>query len=108
MIGDSVAKAGHGNQLAGATGQVMEQLVESMQQVAGLMQGITAGSRAQAAGIELVTSAVGAMDQVTQQNAELVQQAAGASATMLEHARRLAQLMGSQADGQQQRTLALR
>ena len=51
-------------------------------------------SRAQSAGIEQVASAVRGMDQVTQQNAALVQQAAGASASMLEHARRLAQLMG--------------
>jgi len=109
LIGDSVTRAEQGNQLAGATGEVMEKLVRSVQQVAGLMQGITAGSRAQSAGLEQVTSAVSGMDQVTQQNAALVQQAASASATMLEHARRLAQLMGSQGDGaQQQRALALR
>jgi len=107
LIGDSVSKAEHGNQLAGATGQVMEKLVGSVQQVAGLMQGITAGSRAQSAGIELVTSAVSGMDQVTQQNAALVQQAASASASMLEHARRLAQLMGGQTAGEAQRALAL-
>jgi len=109
LIGDSVARAEQGNQLAGATGEVMEKLVGSVQQVAQLMQGITAGSRAQSAGIEQVTSAVSGMDQVTQQNAALVQQAASAAATMLEHARRLAQLMASQGDGApQQRALALR
>ena len=109
LIGDSVAKAAHGNQLAGATGQVMEKLVGSVQQVAGLMAGITAGSRVQSAGIEQVSGAVSGMDQVTQQNAALVQQAASASATMLEHARRLAQLMASQDGGTPpQRPLALR
>jgi methyl-accepting chemotaxis protein len=109
LIGDSVGKAEQGNQLAGATGQVMENLVGSVQQVAGLMQGITDGSRAQSDGIERVSSAVSGMDRVTQQNSALVQQAASASATMLEHARRLVQLMGSQDDGaQQQRAPALR
>jgi len=107
LIGDSVGKAEHGNALAGATGQVMEKLVGSVQQVAGLMQGITAGSRAQSAGIEQVTSAVRGMDQVTQQNAALVQQAAGASASMLEHACRLAQLMGGAGAAAPQRALAL-
>jgi methyl-accepting chemotaxis protein len=96
LIGDSVGKAEHGNQLAGATGQVMEKLVGSVQQVAGLMQDITAASREQSAGIEQVSSAVGGMDQATQQNAALVQQAASASASMLAHARQLAQLMGGQ------------
>ena len=109
LIGDSVGKAEQGNQLADATGQVMEKLVGSVQQVAGLMQGITAGSRAQSDGIEQLSGAVSGMDRVTQQNAALVQQAASASASMLEHARRLVQLMGSQDDGApQQRAPALR
>ncbi|WP_426343198.1 methyl-accepting chemotaxis protein [Pseudoduganella sp. R-32] len=109
LIGDSVGKAEQGNQLAGATGQVMEKLVGSVQQVAALMQGITAGSRAQSDGIEQLSGAVSGMERVTQQNAALVQQAASASASMLEHARRLVQLMGSQDDGApQQRAPALR
>ncbi|MTW09858.1 chemotaxis protein [Pseudoduganella eburnea] len=107
LIGDSVHRAQEGNQLAGATGQVMDKLVGSVQQVAGLMQAITAASRAQTAGIEQVTAAVSGMDQVTQQNAALVQQAASASASMLEHARRLARLMGAQGAAGQ-RALALR
>jgi len=107
LIGDSVNRAQQGNQLAGATGQVMDKLVASVQEVAGLMEAITAASREQSAGIEQVTHAVGAMDRGTQQNAALVQEAASASASMLEHARRLAQLMGDQG-APEQRALALR
>ena len=56
---------------------------------------ISASSREQSQGIEQVNQAIMQMDEITQQNASLVEQAAAAAATMKEQANHLTQLVGA-------------
>jgi methyl-accepting chemotaxis protein len=93
LIGDSVTKVEAGGKLVDDTGRTMQQLVDAVQRVAGLMSAISDASRAQTDGIEQVQQAMSGMDQATQQNASLVQQASAASDTMRDNAGHLAQLM---------------
>jgi methyl-accepting chemotaxis protein len=65
--------------------------VASFQQVAGLVTEIASASREQSSGIEQTTQAVGQMDEVTQQNAALVEEAAAAAESLEEQARGLVQ-----------------
>ncbi len=82
LIDDSVDKVARGTQLADQARKTMDEVVGSVQQVTGLIGEIAAASAEQTAGLEQVNQAIVAMDQVTQQNAALVQQAAAAAASM--------------------------
>ncbi|HZV65410.1 MAG TPA: methyl-accepting chemotaxis protein [Telluria sp.] len=93
LIGASVAQVETGGKLVDDTGQTIALLVTSVKQVADLMGDISAASQHQSEGIERVHQAIADMDQVTQQNAALVQQAAGASSSMQANAVELARLM---------------
>lgn len=67
----------------------MDEVVNSFQAVANLVTEITNASREQASGIEQITQAVNQMDEVTQQNAALVEEAAAAAESLEEQARGL-------------------
>ncbi len=69
----------------------MQQVVASVQQVTGLMAEIAAASQEQSVGIEEVNRAITQMDEVTQQNAALVEQAAAAAGSMQEQSESLLQ-----------------
>ncbi|SDW71289.1 methyl-accepting chemotaxis protein [Nitrosomonas oligotropha] len=84
LIEDSVGKVQDGAKLVEEAGKTMDEIVASVKQVAEIMSEITAASREQSTGIEQVNQAVIQMDDVTQQNAALVEEAA-ASAESLEH-----------------------
>jgi methyl-accepting chemotaxis protein len=89
LINDSVAKINSGSALVEQAGTTMDEIVHSVRQVTDIMTEIAAASGEQSAGIEQVNMAVSQMDQVTQQNAALVEQAAAASEAMQDQARRL-------------------
>ena len=89
LIGDSVDKVDAGTLLVDQAGVTMREVVVSIQQVADMMSEITAASVEQSAGIEQVNQAVTQMDQVTQQNAALVEEAAAAADSMRQQAARL-------------------
>jgi methyl-accepting chemotaxis protein len=91
LIGDSVANVDSGTKLVDAAGKTMSEVVSSIQRVADIMGEITAASQEQSAGIEQVNHAITQIDQVTQQNAALVEEAAAAAASMQEQAERLRQ-----------------
>ncbi|PHV06810.1 methyl-accepting chemotaxis protein [Janthinobacterium sp. BJB412] len=91
LIGHSVAQIDTGSRLVDSAGQTMTAIVTSVRQVADFMQDITAASREQSVGIEEVNRAIGQMDEMTQQNAALVEQAAAAAESMQEQALLLAQ-----------------
>ena len=91
LIGDSVARVALGSALVGEAGRTMGEIVESVERVAGLMGQITAASGEQAGGIGQVNEAVAQMDQVTQQNAALVEQASAAAASLREQSAQLVQ-----------------
>jgi len=93
LIEDSVNKVDAGGKLVDETGEAMDDIVTSVQLVADIVQGIAEASLEQSTGIEQVNQAIGQMDEITQQNAALVEQAAAASASMQNQARRLVQLV---------------
>jgi len=91
LIDASVEKVNSGVQLSGLAGVTMEDLVFSVQRVSQIISEISAASGEQNTGIQQVNEAVTSMDQVTQQNAALVEQAAAAAASLEEQSVKLAQ-----------------
>jgi methyl-accepting chemotaxis protein len=91
LIDASVEKVGNGSRLVGEAGATMQDVVASVQRVSDIMTEISAASREQSIGIEQVNGAIAEMDQVTQQNAALVEEAAAATESMQEQAHSLAQ-----------------
>ena len=94
LIGDSVEQVEVGARLVRDAGHTMDEVVTSVRQVADIMQEITAASAEQSAGIEQVNQAVLQMDQVTQQNAALVEEAAAAAESLQDQAQTLTELVG--------------
>jgi methyl-accepting chemotaxis protein len=90
LIDDSVDKVDAGGRLVDEAGQTMGLIVTSIKQVADIMGEITAATLEQSHGIEEVNAAIGQMDEMTQQNAALVEEAAAAAESMQEQASRLA------------------
>ncbi len=95
LIDESVNKVDDGARLVNEAGTTMEQVVQSFQQVANLVTEITKASREQSNGIDQVTQAVSQMDEVTQQNAALVEQAAAAAESLQEQANELVRSVGT-------------
>ena len=91
LIGASVETVDAGSKLVNDAGSTMTLLVASVQKVADIMAQITAASQEQSTGIGEVNRAVTQMDDITQQNAALVEQAAAAAESLQEHAQALAQ-----------------
>jgi methyl-accepting chemotaxis protein len=93
LIQDSVRKVGDGSLLVTQSGQTLEQIVMSVKKVSDIVAEIAAASREQSSGIEQVNKAVMQMDEMTQQNAALVEQATAASQSMAGQARELTVMM---------------
>jgi uncharacterized phage infection (PIP) family protein YhgE len=94
LIQDSVKKVSDGSVLVTQSGQTLEQIVASVKKVSDIVAEIAAASREQSTGIGQVNRAVLLMDELTQQNAALVEQATSASQSMAEEAHGLHQMMG--------------
>jgi methyl-accepting chemotaxis protein len=95
LIQESVAKVDDGSKLVADSGQTLEHIVSAVKKVSDIVAEIAAASKEQSAGIEQVNKAVMQMDQMTQQNAALVEQATAASQTMTDRARALNEMMAS-------------
>ena len=91
LIEISVGKVGAGMVQVNRAGTTMEQVVSSVQQVTAIMQEISIASREQSIGVDQVNQAIAHMDQVTQQNAVLVEEAAAAATRLSEEAASLSQ-----------------
>jgi len=89
LIGDSVEKVELGNRLVDEAGATMHDIVTSVKRVADIMGEITSASQEQSSGIEQVNLAVVQMDEMTQQNAALVEQAAAAAESLEDQAHKL-------------------
>ncbi|MET3129837.1 methyl-accepting chemotaxis protein [Oxalobacteraceae bacterium GrIS 1.11] len=89
LIGDSVDKVDAGSRLVDEAGQTMGLIVTSIKQVADIMGEITAATLEQSNGIEEINQAITQMDEMTQQNAALVEQAAAAAESMQEQSQKL-------------------
>ncbi len=90
LIEDSVQKVSVGSDQVANAGATMQEIVESVARVTGIMSEISAASDEQASGIDQVNTAVSQMDTVTQQNAALVEEAAAAAGSLEDQARELA------------------
>nr|WP_315484633.1 methyl-accepting chemotaxis protein [uncultured Undibacterium sp.] len=95
LIDDSVSKVDAGSRLVDTAGTTMTQIVSSVQQVAELMSQIAIASHEQDEGITNVNQAITEMDDATQQNAALVEQAAAAAASLQEQAAKLAEVVSA-------------
>ena len=83
LITDSVTKTTEGTKLVENAGETMQEIVTSVQRVTDIMGEITAASSEQSTGIDQVNQAVTSMDETTQQNAALVEEAAAAAESLV-------------------------
>ena len=90
LIDDSVGKVNEGSALVHQAGATMGEIVASVQRVTDIMAEISAASQEQSAGIEQVNQTVVQMDETTQQNAALVEEATAAARAMEDQAAQLA------------------
>ncbi|MBS1186094.1 MAG: rane protein [Burkholderiaceae bacterium] len=100
LIDDSVSKVGEGSKLVDQAGLTMTEIVSSIQRVTDIMGDIAAATSEQVDGIEHVNQAIAQMDQVTQQNAALVEEAAAAAESMQEQAGKLVEVVSVFQTGQ--------
>ncbi|WP_295997714.1 methyl-accepting chemotaxis protein [Rugamonas sp.] len=112
LIAASVQKVDAGNLLVGQAGQAMDEILGSVARITGIMAEIATASAEQGAGIEQINHAVTQMDDMTQQNAALVEQTAAASASLREQAQSLVTSMsvfklGDEAGGRHRPALGL-
>ena len=82
LIDVSVGKVSAGMVQVDRAGATMKEVVASVRQVTAIMEEISVASREQSIGVDQVNSAIAHMDQVTQQNAALVEEAAAATASL--------------------------
>src|SRR5574344_2591841 len=108
LITTSVQNVDEGSQQVEQAGQCMQDIVSSVRRVSDLIGEITASSLEQVDGIGQVNQAVANLDQMTQQNAALVEEASAAAGAMHEQAQRLAQVVSVFQIGQQHAAAASR
>jgi methyl-accepting chemotaxis protein len=89
LIESSVGRIQRGTQLVEAAGSTIAEIMRSATRTTELMQDIASASEEQSAGIGQVNTAIVQMDQVTQQNAALVEEAAAAAQSMMQQAQAL-------------------
>lgn len=94
LIKDSVEKVSEGSRLVDESGQVLNEIVGAVGEVTNLITMINSASQEQAMGIDEISKAVVKMDQMTQQNAALVEQASAASKSLRNEGNELLSLVG--------------
>jgi methyl-accepting chemotaxis protein len=94
LINDSAEKVRSGSELVNQSGKALAEIVDSVKKVTDIVAEIAAASHEQSAGIDQVNNAVMQMDEMTQQNAALVEQAAAAARAMHEQAGELTHQVG--------------
>jgi methyl-accepting chemotaxis protein len=95
LIGNSVEKVENGSKLVNQAGTTMDEVVTSVRRVTDIMGEIMAATDEQSTGIQQVNQAITQMDEVTQQNAALVEEAAAAAESLQDQAAVLANLVGT-------------
>ncbi len=89
LINDSVEAVGQGTKLVDETGQTFTELVKAIQDVGNMIKDIDSAGKEQSSGIREVSAAVSQMDEMTQKNAALVEEAAASSKSMEEQSQAL-------------------
>jgi methyl-accepting chemotaxis protein len=95
LIGSSVDKVEAGSNLVGEAGATMNDIVGQVKRVAELISEMSAATHEQASGLGQVGTAMAQLDQVTQQNAALVEESAAAADSLSRQAKGLTELMGA-------------
>ena len=93
LIEDSVSKVDEGSKLVNKSGETLNEIVTSVKKVTDIIGEISASSQEQASGIDEINRSVLLMDEGTQQNAALVEEAAAASQSMRQEADELTKQM---------------
>jgi len=93
LIKDSVGRVDDGYKLAEESGQTLSSIVQEIERFGSMMNEIVTSAREQTSGIGQITSAVSQMEQITQQNAALVEEASAAGSTLADEARQLDRLV---------------
>jgi methyl-accepting chemotaxis protein len=93
LIGASVEKIEAGSRLVGAAGESMNDIVSQVKRVADLIGDISSSAQEQTSGIEQINQAIVQLDNVTQQNAALVEEAAAAADSLNQQARRMVEVV---------------
>ena len=93
LIRDSGAKVEEGTQLVNESGETLKTIVVAVQKVSEMIKDINNSAAEQTSGIEQVNTAIVQMDDMTQQNAALVEQASAAGEAMFEQANRMNKMM---------------
>jgi methyl-accepting chemotaxis protein len=94
LISTSSQQVGRGVGLVGETGRALERIVGQVAEISTVMTEIAASAQEQATGLAEVNTAVNEMDQVTQQNAAMVEQSTAASHALAGETEQLAKLTG--------------
>ena len=94
LIDDSVAKVGAGSELVERAGATMTEVVASVKRVTDIVVEISAATHEQSGGLNEINLAITQMDETTQQNAALVEQAAAAADSLKGQAANLALAVG--------------
>jgi len=95
LISDSTTRVDQGSALVQQAGQTMQDIVGAVQRVTGTIAEISASAEYQASSISEIGTAISHMDQMTQQNAALVEESAAAAESLKEQALKLNQAIGT-------------
>lgn len=93
LISNSAGQVAQGAHLVSDTGGVLQRMVAKVVEISGIVNDIAASAREQATGLEQVNTAVNQIDQITQQNAAMVEEATAASGTLAAQADELGDLV---------------
>ncbi len=94
LITTSREQVGQGVGLVGDTGQALERILGQVVELASIVTEIAASAQEQAAGLDQINTAINQMDQVTQQNAAMVEQSTAASHALSRETEELSSLVG--------------
>ena len=94
LIGASEERVQNGTRLVRDVGSSMDEIVKSVQNASVMIAEVTEASVQQSAGVTQVNQAIGQLDQMTQQNAALVEESAAAAQSLREQAEQLTQTVG--------------
>ncbi|MBI1198332.1 MAG: methyl-accepting chemotaxis protein [Phenylobacterium sp.] len=95
LIANSAAQVGEGVDLVGRTGEALQRIMSEVGEINGVIAEIANSADQQATGLKEVNSAVGGLDQMTQQNAAMVEEATAAAQSLTGDAERLTQLVAA-------------
>jgi methyl-accepting chemotaxis protein len=108
LIQDSVGKVAQGSKLVDQSGKTLADIVVAVKKATDVVAEIASASHEQASGIEQVNKALMSMDEATQQNAAMVEEATAAAQSLLEEARHLDEMMSKYKVGSENHAAALR